>query len=231
MRTKMKHLVATAVRPSFGDDDALIPLGELGIAKQDDLAAVVDSGDYLPRVQLMSAASQLCKTGEFPINSYAFVQGQDYFDLGKEADVLVIHWRSKAIDMSGDEIISSYDAESELFKSIQTKSGGKDSGCMYGPEYLVYVPKNKQFATFFLGSKSARREARSMHQRLSKAATLKSALIETKSFSWQAPKITPCSASFEIPGIELIKPQLEKFNGEKGSNVEAPAEVAEGRAR
>lgn len=227
---RLKHLIAINTIPVFADEE-LIALGDLGIAKAAPIESILDSNSFLPRVQLMSSSADKCKKGEFSVNHYAFVQGQDFIDLGKEVDILVIHYRAKALDMSGDDIISSYDAESDVFKKIQTDSTKKDSGCMYGPEYLIYVPSQKKFATFFLGSKSARKEARTVQQRLGKAATLKSALVEWKSFSWQVPKCTPCSATFEIPSVDLIKPEVEKFDNPEASNVETADEAPQGRAR
>ena len=188
-------------------------------------------GDYLPRVQLMTSASEKCKKNEFPVNHYALIQGQNYIDLGAEADVAVIDWRPKAIEI-GDEIISVFDSKDPEFERIQLKSDEKDSGCMFGPEFLIWVPTHKQFATFFMGSKSSRREAPAVKALIQKAATLKSHFIETKKFSWQSPTITVCSTPFDLPEEEDLVKNLTKFKNPPKQEVErVDAATSEGQAR
>lgn len=185
----------------------------------DDFALATKAGDYLPRLQLMTANSDKCKGGEFPINHYALVSGQNFTDLGEALDIAVVTWRPKALEID-EEIISVYDPEDAEFKRIQAKSDEKDSGCMFGPEFLVYIPSKEQFATFFMGSKSSRREAPNLRARVGKAATLKSHFIETKKYSWYAPTIVPCSTPMDIPPVEAIQEQVEKFNNPPASEVE-----------
>lgn len=184
------------------------------------------SGTYLGRVQLMTSNSNMCKAGKFPINSYAHVHDQNYTDLGKQADVLVCGWRPKALEMD-EELISVFDPEHEEFKRIQAKSEEKDSGCMFGPEYLIWIPSIKKFATFFMGTKSSRREAPSMQARMQKAATLDSKLIETKRFTWQAPEIKACNTAFDIPEEGDIVEQLQAFMNPPETEVEKVAEGAD----
>lgn len=181
--------------------------------------AVTKVGDFLPRLQLMTSNSKKCKSGDFPINNYAIVDGQNFIDLGSAVDVLMVTWRPKALEM-GDEVIAVYDENDEQFKRIQEKADEKDSGCMFGPEYLVYVPQVKKFTTFFMGSKSARREAPNANARLKKAATLKSKEITTKKYNWYAPTVSPCSTPFEMPESEVLKEQVDKFNNPPVSEVE-----------
>lgn len=209
----------------YGDDSEanIIPAEATGgaVEKFDDdaFALATKAGDYLPRLQLMTANSDQCKKGDFPINHYALVSGQNFIDLGEALDIAVVIWRPKALEI-GDEIISVYDPEDGEFKRIQEKSEEKDSGCMFGPEFLVYIPSKIEFATFFMGSKSSRREAPNLRARMGKAATLKSHLIETKKFSWFAPTIVPCSTPMDIPPVEEISEQVEKFNNPPKSEVE-----------
>jgi len=207
------------------EENAMIPAdvaGGLSKYSEDVFKETTKSGDYLPRLQLLTAASDKCKEGAFPINHYAFIRDQNFDDLGEAVDVLVVTWRPKALEI-GDEVLSVFNPDHSEFKRIQEKSGEQDSGCMYGPEYLMYVPARKEFATFFCGSKSARREAPNIQNLLGKPGTLKSKKIETKRYTWFAPTITACSTPFEAPDIENLKKAVEKFN----SPPEISAEVAE----
>lgn len=223
-------------KPVFEEEAALIKLDGAVPQKYSDadFSLASKSGDYLPRLQLLTSNSDICKEGKFPVNHYALVNGQTNRDLGEAVDVLVVSWRPKAIEM-GDEVITIHDPKHAEFIRIQEKSETKDSGCMYGPEFLVYIPSVKEFATFFLGSKSGRRESPSVKARLQKACTLKSHLITTPKYKWQAPLGLPCSTPFDIPAIEEITKQAEKFANPPSVTVERVSEAekaqAAGRAR
>jgi len=206
-------------------NDALIKLPENQAVMQDEAFKSLQSGTYLSRLQLMTSNSKQCKAGAFPVNHYATISQGNYKDVGKELDALVITWHPKAIEMGDEAVVSTFDSESDLFKDIQERSEVADSGCMWGFEYLLYLPDTQEFTTFFFGSKSARREAPNMQAQLQKAATISSKLIETKKYSWQAPKITACSTPFDLPTQEEIAENIEKFNKEP----EAP-ELAEDEA-
>jgi hypothetical protein len=211
----------------------LITLDANQVSKYDDKAfdATSAGGKYLPRLQLMTSNSEKCKCGEFPINSYALVIGETYHDLGKEVDCLVIAWRPKAIEM-GDAVITIHDHTDPEYARIVAKSEEKDSGCMHGPEFLMWVPSKEKFATFFLGSKSGRKEAPAIRALLRQAATLKSKKIETPKYTWYAPQATPCSTPFKMPEMSDVMIEVEKFNNPPKSEVEkAPEAPAEGRAR
>ena len=186
------------------------------LAKVDDSAfdQATKTGDWLSRLQLMTSNSEKCKRGEFPANHYAMVDGSNVIDLGESVDVLLITWRPKAIEM-GDEIITVYDHEHDEFARISAKAGEKDSGCMFGPEFLVWVPSQGKYATFFMGSKSSRREAPNVKALLKNAATLKSHLIETKKHSWQSPCVSPCSTAFDLPEMDSLNEEAKKFVSEK----------------
>jgi len=209
-------------KAKFGGE--LIPqdaLGGTSVVKHDDeiFALATKTGDWLPRLQLMTSNSDKCKDGSFPVNHYALIDGSNYTDVGETVDVLVITWRPKAIEM-GDEIITVYDPKHPEFERIQLKSDEQDSGCMFGIEFLVWMATKKQFATFFMGSKSSRREAPNVKALLRKAATLKSHMIEGKKYKWQSPCVTPCSTPFETPSIEDLKAEVEKFNNPPQTEVQ-----------
>lgn len=174
---------------------------------EDQISDVLGSGSFLPRLQLFIANSAPVKKDKIPMNHYGLVTGKDQIeDLGREVDVLLICYRVRAIDTSDtDNIRASSEINSDLFKEIQNKSDNEEnSGCMYGPEFLFYVPKVQKFATTLFGSKSARNEARNTFTYKGKPCTLKSKLIETKKFSWQAMLTTACSTPFDIPTKEEI---------------------------
>lgn len=204
---------------------------ELGITQPSD--AVFDkisAGKYLPRIQFMSSASEPCKDGSFPVNHYALYKSKTPMDLTAEVVVLVIAWRPKALRL-GDGVLAFYDVENPEFRKIQEEADKQDSGCMFGPEYLCYIPSVKEFATFFMGSKSARNESSNMKALLGKGATLRSQKLSNKKYTWQSPQVIPCTTPFELPPIEEIKEIATKFTNPPESEVETVEEGAEARAR
>jgi len=191
----------------------------------------VTSGDYLPRLQLMTSNSEIVKDGKFKMNHYALVKDQNYTDLGDQIDVLLIEWRPKAIEIE-EQILAVYDPDDTEFQRIQVESGKKDTGCMYGPEFLVWIPKAEEFATFFMGSKSSRRESSNVRALLKKAGTLKSKKITTPQYTWYTPIIEKCASAFDVPEQDLIIEQWEKFTNPPKSEVEkAPDDDGKSRAR
>lgn len=220
----------------YGDNE-LIPVdvggGEISIvSNEEDLLAVAQASGFLPRLQLFGGSSDAVKEGKIGVGRWGLVSGKDQLeDMGAEVDVLVIAGRVKALDVSGEQIVTSYDRNSETFKDIAARSETANSRCMFGPEFLVYVPKVKAFATVFLSSATARREARSLHARLRKAATFKANLITGKKHKWHGPVFTPCTTPFELPAPEAILDEAKKFLSPKDDGPTlAPAPGAEGGA-
>lgn len=182
---------------------------------------IAKSKDYLSRVQVMGGNSDYVKEQKIQIGRYALIHNKDSFDdLTPQFDCLVIGWRPKAMDVGGEQVISVYNHEAAEFKSIVEKSAEQNSGCMYGPEYLLWLAGSKTFATFFFSSKSARREAPNMKVLVGRAATCKIQLIKKKKYSWHSPTIVACSTPFDIPDAVAIKENLEKFNNPSESEVE-----------
>lgn len=218
-------------KESVFSDAPIIPFESLPLAKysDEDFSNSTKSGDWLPRLQLMTSQSEKCKEGSFPINHYALVRGTDFSDLGPTIDIAVVSWRPKAIEM-GDAVISVYDVNDAEFKRIQDKSGEMNSGCMFGPEFLVWIPAIKEFATFFMGNKSARREAPNVKARMGRAATLKSSKIETAKYTWFAPVVVPCSTPFDLPDPTALGEVVERFVNPPKTEVEKVDEV-KGRDR
>ena len=225
-------------KPVFeeGDDvpQELVPVDALGtdVAKYDDsiFDSVSKAGDYLPRLQLMTASSDPCKACEFPVNHYAVVDGNQLIDLGDQVDTLNVAWRPKALEM-GEEVISAFDPTGKEFIRIQEKSATPNSGCMFGPEFLMWIPAIKKWATFFMGSKSARRESPNVKSKMRKAVTLKSKKIESPKYTWFAPLATACSTPFDVPPIEDTQAQVEKFMNPPATEIEKIGEETEGEER
>lgn len=207
-------------------------LAELGGAKYADdkaFAIVAQGANFLPRVMLMGSNSTAVKEGKINQGRYGLVRGKDQLDdLTPECPVIVLGWRPKAMQITEDEVISIFNPQSDEFKRIATKadSGEQDTGCMYGPEFLVWVPSVAAFATFFMSSKTARREAPQLKALMGKAALLKCQLIKAGKFAWHGPVVTMYSQPVtKMPAQEEIIEQVQKFNNPPETESEqAPAD-------
>jgi hypothetical protein len=201
-------------------------------ANPEDFAAVSKGSAFLPRLQLFGGNSCACKEGKIPIGRYGIVRSKDQVDdVGSEVDILPVAFRPKAMRITEDGILVVYKLANPEFAKIQALSDTKDSGCMAGPEYLIWVPSRLSFVTFFMASKTARREAPNMQALLKKPTTLKAQLIKTAKYMWHGPVITMCSTPFEMPNIISLQEEVTKFISPPETEVETVEEGADARDR
>lgn len=198
----------------------------------DQFALTSRSGDYLPRLQFMSARSPKCSSGDFPINHYALVNDQQFDDLGTELDVVVVAWRPKALHV-GETVITLFNPEKPQFQEIQEKSGLKDNmEDMFGPEFLIWIPHISKFATLFMCSASMRRESPKIKAFLKGQATLSSQYIKTAKFEWHTIKVLPCSTPPQsMPDTEELRKEYLKFITAKDTEVEVVNEGSNSEER
>jgi hypothetical protein len=215
-------------------ENDLIPSEGADAAEEAQLLALAQSSGFFPRLQLFGGSSDAVKEGKIQIAHYGLVRAKDQIeDLGIEVEALVCAGHSKALDVSGETALTSYDPNSDLFKQIAAGSREENSRKMYGPEYFLYIPSIQEYVTFFMSSPTARRESGAMHARLRKAATLKAQLITGKKHKWHGPVITACTSAFEIPPVDEVQKQIQTFkDSEKSSNVEVSStDTSNERAR
>lgn len=204
-----------------------------------ELNAMSNASSFLQRLQLYSKGKSgpngtIIEGGHYGIPK----SGEEIEDLGNSIDVLVIDRKAKAIDMSDtDNIIVSNDTKSDEFKRIVDMADNvKDSGCAYGPTYLVYERSTRQFYEFFCGNKSGRYESSKINTylpvtaamieagltkesepRFSKPMTLKSQYVKKGKWEWFAPKAEDALGTIELPPAEQLRAEIERFR-----KIEAP---------
>lgn len=224
----------------MSDETALIPasiLDQTQLVAFDDrtLEAATKSSAFLARLQLCTSRSKQCERNEIAPNHYGFIEDQHLRDLGETVDIVVCSIRPKAMQF-GDEgdVISVFDPKLDEnnmatgeFRRIQEESEKPNSGCMYGVEFLVWIPAIERFAGLYMGSASHRREAPQLKQRLRRAATLKWKRIDTKKYSWSAITVFDCSTPCDPPPTEKLLMELEKFNHPPEAVVETIDDAAE----
>jgi len=176
---------------------------------------------WLPRISLCAPSSNLVKEDKIKQGYYALLKDKETFvDLTNSFDCFVGAWRPLAMRIDGDSIVTVYNPQSPEFEKIVADSDGPDSGCMYGPQFILWVKGPNQFATLFMSSKTMRREAPNLKTLIGKAATIRSKLIKTQKFSWSGPVVGPCSTPFDLPSLDEIKDQVTKFVNPVESKVE-----------
>lgn len=233
MKSFDKHFVddtATVREPVHGENDLVKVTGNTSIKTFDEKVfdKVATGSGFMPRVQLMTSASEKCKSGEFPINHFALIRDQNFVDLGGEMEAVVLSWRPKAMEI-GEAVITVYDTDDAEFSRIQEKAGEANSGCMYGPEFLLWIP-NQGYATFFCGSKTTRRESPLIRDRIGKGVRLKPKKIETAKYTWYGVEASPAaSIAGPMPEEGEMGTKITAFVNPPKSEVEAA--TPDGRER
>ena len=147
--------------------------------------------------------------------------------------------------------MTNYDMESDEFKRIANLSLEKDSGCMYGPSFLVYERTTGRLLEWFCGTKSTRMEAKKIYPFLAVTEadiekrglegqashgplpfTMNIKLIEKKKWSWHAPVVIRCSTPFTRgPALKVTIFEMERFLNPSDSGVEKVDAKESGRKR
>lgn len=199
---------------------------ETNVVVQNDDAAfnLIAGSTGFRRIQLFGSSNNIVKSGKFPMGHLGIVDGQEIIDLQAAFDCLVLSWRAKAI-RTGDTMEINYDPNSEAFKKIARDSEIEDSGCMFGIEFLLYLPEHG-FVPYFMNNKSSLYEAKPLKALMGKSATIKVVFIEGKKYSWHAPKVLPCSTPIDpMPSEQDVKDQIEKFKNPSAKMAEMAKEA------
>lgn len=231
-------------------DEFALALPESNLPEKFDdsvIDAMTSGSAFLPRMQLMTSSSKACKEDGFTINSFARVQGDKTTELGKQVDGLILARRPKAVDFQSDPVICVYDPKLDaegnmtgIFKDLVDRSGGQDSGIMWGTEFLVWIPQTREFMTLFMGTKSGRIEASSMlavykswkkGEKKVPAATFEAKRIKNKSYTWYVPTCRPCSTPFDMPDVKEVISQIEAFENPKETAPELAEDTGETTTR
>lgn len=178
-------------------------------------------GAFLPYIQLCGSSTDLAKRGEIAVGNYALIIGsgdkKEHVDLGKNVICIPVAWRPKAMNAKTNPVLASFNPASPLFQQLRkTAEADSQSGCMFGPEFLLWIPGHG-FATFHMGSKTARNEARSVQALLPgndgrlKTANLSAQFIKTEKYSWHGPKCVISSQVAEQPPAELMLQTVTDF--------------------
>lgn len=213
----------------------------------DDFKEGAKGTQYLARLQLMTSRSDACSVDGFPINHYAKIENREPTDLGESVDVLPLAWRTKALNSDTmqtvynvKKIVKHGDADyptgtdigdveipNPAWFAIESASFVTNSKCMYGIEFLVWVPVLKEFLGFYFGSKSSRGEAPNLKVFLDAGspATCGWKPMQNKSFKWSGPKVTACTTPMvDLPNWDAAAKLKHEFLNPPEETVEELAD-------
>lgn len=187
----------------------------------EDFNDVAAGSEFLPRLSLFSFSNGPFKDGKIAAGHYGFNQGNNIIDCGTEIQLIVCGIRLKALQIDGDNITAIFNKQNPEFAKIQAMSGVKDSDCLCGPEFLVYIPTHKQFCTFYMASKTMKREAPNVKAFYDqgKNITAKAQLITKGKYKWHGPVIVECSMVLSTPDHDKLYIEKAKFFGAKDTEL------------
>jgi len=202
---------------------ALVPFKVKGLAVVSEselatLAEVAKGTEFLARIQLVTKGRYVDEGKIMPGHWGVPIPGGDEIeDLGEAIDVIPFAYRPKALDVSDKEsIVSNYEVASEEFQRI--KNAPKNSGCMWGPSFIVLERSTGRMYEMFFGNKSGRAEAGKMKKFLPtaendgqpSAASLGIRYKKTEQYGWHVPVITKCSEPFDPAAIKVTEKQISE---------------------
>ena len=195
------------------ENELIVPITNLPANPHDDLfEEVIKTSQFLPRIQLYGGNSGPVKKMLIPMAHYGLVRSSDNIeDLGSEVDFAPLAYRFKAMEIADGEVTTYHDPKHAEFIRIQSQADVKDSGCMFGVEFILWLGEKQEFVSYFMNSKSARRVAPTVKGLIGQLGTLKVELVETKKFSWHAPVVTICSTPFNLPAEDDMVKEVDKF--------------------
>lgn len=206
----------------------------------DTMDEVAKGSDFLPRIQLITKGKYVDQGKIAPGHwGVPLPGGEDIEDLGDRIDIVPLDYRPKALDVNDrDAIIAVYDVNDPEFRRIKTAP--KNTGCMWGPSFLVLERSTGKLYELFFGNKSGRNEASKLRPFLQEQAPASMGIRykKTPDYGWHVPVITKCSEPFDMDLIkvtpEQILEEIVKFrNPEKGAEKvdEETTKKQTGRAR
>lgn len=182
---------------------------------------------YMPYIQLMGSGSNAVKERKISVGNFALCRGKDDFDdLGEEALVVVCNYRARAMEFGDSGVQSYYDPENTEFQRIKEVALGSGGDCSYGLEYLLWLPEQGVFATYFGGNATARKRVEDFIGVMKKPATMKSVYIDPprSKFSWYGPTIEGVEIDVVPPESSEFKTVMDKFKNPPKNEVEAADE-------
>lgn len=194
---------------------------------KEDFDKVAAGKEFIPSVRLFSGKSEAVTTGLIPPSHWGVYRGKDKIeDLGQEIDCVPFAYRPKAmLIQNGTVSLTVYDQGSPDFTRLREMSlADGNSGAMFGPEFLMWVPKIKEFVVLHFAGKTARNTARALFPKMNTLVTMYSSVVKNSKYTWLAPQVKTCDVPITaVPNPKELVSMIEFF---KNPQVAAGPELA-----
>jgi hypothetical protein len=208
---------------------ALAALGNTVSRYDDDVfGSLTIQGGFLPRLALYSSRSKVCERGLFKANHWGVVSGKDKLDdLGENFNAVPLAYRPMALDLREKKAVAYFDPNSPKFKECTEESTKKDSKCMSGIQFLVYV-QGHGLATYYCASKSAKMLAPMIRKLVNSYVSFGSVTVESGDYVFRAPTVVVSNVQFDLPIEEIQAKRAEFINvgPSQEAEVDATADAA-----
>lgn len=206
--------------------------------------SLAGSGDYLRRVKLAADLTAEVKAKEAEIGDF-IIQGVS--NLGSEVNVVIVKARPHALrltDSSSKVGLESYVMGSAEFQEIRKEKDAnpqqQEPNNMYGYDYLLWLPEDKTFVTYFLCKMALFKSAPSFTKNLGKHCVMSSREEHSKKntkITYRVPTVAVAgSADYAAPTPEEFKRAMDLFDNPRvqraGESAEqTPANSSKGNAK
>lgn len=196
------------------DNTQLAALASTGVAsryQEDVFNDLTIQGGFLPRLNLYTGRSKIVQKELFKANHYGVVVGKDKLnDLGENVVCVPLAYRPMALDLREKKAVAYFDPSAAKFEEVKKDSAVKDSKCMCGIQFLLYV-KDFGLATYYCASKSAKMLAPQIRKLMNTFVSLGSHTVEAGEWVYRAPTISISNVHFELPKLEEITAKKAEF--------------------
>lgn len=213
--------------------EAIVPQGGGAVAepapRPEWLKDLAKPKEWLCRVEQAANNSGAVAEGKRQGGNFYFVVKKDQeIDLGREFDAFLIEGRPCAIDFSNQKagVLNYYDPSSPDFQRVKGLAAVKDSGCMAGPQLLLWIPKIKKFASYLLANATGKQQAGIAMDMRGQWVTFKYGVGRNNKGVWAAFNIIPCALPGEKPDEEAFNAQLHDFLNPKSGPEKDTSEAA-----
>jgi len=195
------------------------------------LAATAAS--YLPYIIVTNGMSEVVKQGKVFPGKMARMKDQTGTELATPLNAIFCVSQPRAQQTTADGLSITTDSDSAEYKRIVAvvASNAKNTGAMYGADFLVWLPDHNEFVSMFFSNASTRRMIAATVGMLGKPVQITVGPASNSKGDWFIPVITPSTTPHAPFTAEQLDEAMAKFKGQKPAEQPAAAGADAGRVR
>ena len=196
--------------------------------------SLAGSGDYLRRVKLAADLTAEVKKDKTAQVGDFIIQGVS--NLGAQVNVVVVKARPHALQLvqgSSKVGAESYNMADPLFQQIRADKDANPSqqepNNMYGYDFLLWLPEDRTFVTYFLCKMSLFKSVPSFTKNTGKFCVMSSKEEHSKknaSITYRVPTLVVLNEEYDAPTQEEFEHALKLFNNPRAQSAGDDADAA-----